>query len=131
VTDHATYRRHHRVTPITERVVKHRIVGLRRRVLWRMRELGKGMTLLLREDAEREDIEPMRKDSMWHTIGRKRMDVKTFELLTRALMMDEVDGWNRPFPTLPPMRERLSVAQAIAERLRAKVPGKEETNGSD
>jgi len=46
-------------------------------------------------------------------------------------MMDDVDGWNRPFPPLPPMRERLSVAQAIAERLRAKVPGKEETNGSD
>ncbi len=118
--DRSDYRRKHRVTAITERRVYRTVVGLRRRVIWRLRELNTSLAALLREAGE-----PMRKDSLWHTIKRRRMDRKTFELLTNLLRMDEVDGWDRPWPELPPRRERVSLADVLKKELTAAGPGKD------
>jgi hypothetical protein len=124
--DPKNYRRRHRVTQITERRVYRTVVGLRRRVLWRLRELSEeageivSVASLLRDAGQ-----PMRKDSMWHTINRRRMDRKTFELLTDLLRMDEVDGWDRPWPKLPPVSQRRSLADVVTEELTAERPGKD------
>lgn len=125
-TSHRDYRRRHPVTQITERRVVRTVTGLRRRVRWRLRELGYGMGKALRMAGS-----PMRKDSMWHTIARGRMDIATFKLLTEMLRMDEVDGWNRPWPKLPPARERGGLVEDVIDRLTAEGPGEEqETDGS-
>lgn len=120
MNDHRTYRRRHRVTQITERRVYRTVTGVRRRVNWRLRELGCSLTEALASVGS-----PMSKDSAWHTIRRKRIDRATFEMFTAALRMDEVDGWDRPWPTLPPAKERRSLVETITERLTAEGPGEE------
>ncbi len=117
---HKTYRRRHRTTDITERRVYRTVTGLRRRVNWRLRELG--ITL---PEALRRAGDPMRVDSLWHTIGRWNMDRKTFELLTEILEMDEVDGWDRPWPPLPPASERVSLVDRLRDKLTAEGPGED------
>jgi hypothetical protein len=109
-----TYRRRHVATQITERRVVRTVVGVSRRVKWRLRELKTTLAALLEAAGN-----PMRADSLWHTINRKRIDRATFELLTDLLSMDEVDGWDRPWPKLPPKRERVGLVETVKKELDA------------
>jgi len=122
------YRRRNPVTEITERRVVRTVTGLHRRVLWRMRELEIARlddVLELAGNPVRRGGKPMRRDSLAHTLKRRRIDSETFNMLTEALRMDEVDGWDRPFPALPSAGERVDLIEATLGRLTAKGPGED------
>jgi len=129
-TDPQSYRRQHRVTKITERVVVRTVVGVRRRINWRLRELSieAGRKVSLIECLEAVGYHGG-KSSVWHIIKKAdrkgRMTRKSFDVLTAALRMDEVDGWDRPWPWLPPVKERRNLVDVIQDELTAEGPGEE------
>jgi hypothetical protein len=122
--DPKTFTRHgrHPVTKVIEPVVVARVTGLRRRVTWRLRELDTDLAAALRSIDY-----PGGRTSMWHIIKkaerRGTMTKASFDALTAALRMDEVDGWRRPWPPLPPRSERRSLAEVVMERLTGAEPG--------
>lgn len=129
-TDPQSYRRSHPVTKVTARVVVQTVVGLRRRINWRLRELS------IQADRRVTFIERLEavgyhggKSSIWHIIRKTELRGSipsgTFDMLTAALKMDEVDGWGRPWPTLPPAAKRRSLADIVTDGLAGEEPGKE------
>lgn len=93
---------------IVKRIETFEIVGVRRRVLWRCRELGKNLLQILREHG----YDHKKYQSLYSTLRsrNKAMKYETYDFLTHILKMDEVDGWNRPFPDVVKPDERLRVA---------------------
>jgi len=102
------------VTKIMGYVEVDRVVAMRRRVKHRCRELDTN----LQEVADTLEIhityiERKLRESM--IPGKKVFPLKLFIQLTEVLRMDEVDGWKRPFPMLPPKSERRSLTERIDE----------------
>lgn len=102
------YSRKGRQVTLVRGVLFH-IKDLRRRVHWRLRELN--LTL---GDVAREMN--MKRPNLSQLLIAKNMTDARFTRLSEILRMDEVDGWNRPLPKIPPKGKRRSLADAIQDR---------------
>lgn len=85
-------RKYERNEPTTNIIgVVAQIEGLRRRVLFRCRELNLRFTPL----CQKHGLDPTYVSRM---MTKEKMPIDLFEKISVMLRMDEVDGWNRPFP---------------------------------
>ena len=91
------------------RIVRHvelevdEIEDFHRRIRWRCRELGTSITRVAKNAGLSGSL-------FRHLMRRDKITADQFDRLTELLRMDEVDGWHRPFPRVPPATATLAEA---------------------
>jgi len=102
------------------------IQDMRRRVHWRCRELG----IAFRTLCERSGV---RNADMYKALARPRITENIFNRIDALLQMDEVDGWDRPFPDFPARKDRQRLADVtrggVLDMLAEIVGDEEEGDG--
>jgi hypothetical protein len=117
------YERSKTATLVTKKITYKRIDDIRRRLYWRARELGDTVTNIMRK-AYIDD------SYGWQMIGKKAITYRFFMQLTEAFRMDEVDGWDRPYPEVVPPEERRK-PYALIEAEASKKVAKMRCKGHD